>query len=91
MIFQEHHEYMNFRFGEVAFVSADGAPLDVSAQEFTLGAWMVHYPFDRRRATAFHSSSAALDSVWKLNQNSVCRSSPLLPLPFSLSPSPSPL
>lgn len=67
----EHHEYANFRFGEIAFVDANGAAIEVTKEDFTLRVWYVHYPFDKKTATAFSLSSAALDSVWKLNLNSV--------------------
>ena len=63
----EHHEYANFRFGEIAFVDADGAAIEVTKEDFTLRVWYVHYPFDAKTATSFSSNSAALDPAWKLN------------------------
>ena len=67
----EHHEYSNWRFGEVIFTAGTGTPLDVTPADFTVSAWVAHYPFETARATVFSSSSTALDSVWALNQNSV--------------------
>ena len=46
-------------------------PLDIALDDFNISAWVAHYPFETARATTFSSSSAALDSVWRLNQNSV--------------------
>ena len=67
----EHHEYSNWRFGEIIFTDQSLQPLDVDPGDFTVSAWIVHYPFDSQRATTFASSSSQLDSVWALNQNSV--------------------
>ena len=75
----EHHEYSNWRFGEVIFTGGTGnarplpidRPLDVAPTDFNVSAWVTHYPFETVRATVFSSSSPALDSVWALNQNSV--------------------
>ena len=67
----EHHEYSNWRFGEIIFTDQTLQPLDVAEDDFTVSAWVAHYPFDTHRATRFSSSSSQLDSVWLLNQNSV--------------------
>eukprot|EP00911_Craspedida_sp_UC1_P000593 UC1_evm1s452 len=69
----EHHEYANFRYGEIRFYGADGQPIpDLHPHiDFDVSAWVVHYPFDSRAATFFNSSSPALNRVWKLTQNSV--------------------
>lgn len=67
----EHHEYSNWRFGEVIFTDSLNNPLDVGPAEFNLTAWAAHYPWDSQRATSFHSSSPPLNQVWGLNQNSV--------------------
>eukprot|EP00041_Stephanoeca_diplocostata_P024832 m.638946 g.638946 ORF g.638946 m.638946 type:complete len:405 (-) comp22609_c0_seq5:1597-2811(-) len=61
----EHHEYMNWRFGEVEF----SEPIAESA--FTLSAWVVHYPFNDATASEFDSNSPSLNRVWRLNRNSV--------------------
>jgi hypothetical protein len=59
----EHHEYMNFRFGEVIFTEqatngTTGKPLPIEPTPafFTLQAWVVHYPFESARATAWCSA-----------------------------------
>ncbi len=72
----EHHEYSNWRFGEIIFTARPGMsrqdqPLDITLDDFNISAWVAHYRFETARATTFRSSSAALDSVWWLNQNSV--------------------
>jgi hypothetical protein len=68
----EHHEYMNFRFGELIFLHEDSQlPLDVEQSQFELAVWIANYQYDDRRATVFSSSSAELDKVWDFNQNSV--------------------
>jgi len=66
-----HHEYMNWRFGEIIFTDQAGQPIAVDHGDFNLSAWVVHYPYETARATVFTSSSTALDAVWRLNQNSV--------------------
>lgn len=60
-----HHEYMNWRFGEVVFSEA------TPESAFTLSAWVAHYPFNDATASRFTSSSIPLNRVWGLNQNSV--------------------
>lgn len=68
----EHHEYMNWRFGEIIFVSQDGSPLSaLPGVEFNLSVWIAHYPFNTNRKANFTSSSSILNSVWHLTQNSV--------------------
>lgn len=68
----EHHEYMNWRFGEIVFTSVNGTALEITpGKDFNLSVWVAHYPYDSTRATQFTSSSSVLDSVWHLNQNSV--------------------
>jgi alpha-L-rhamnosidase len=65
--------YSNWRFGEAIFTDGEGQPLNIEPTDFSLSAWVVHYPFDASRATSFSSGSpsSALDRVWALNQNSV--------------------
>ena len=67
----EHHEYSNWRFGEVIFTDNTHKPLDVGLTDFSITAWVVHYSWESQRATSFRSSSRPLDQVWDLNQNSV--------------------
>eukprot|EP00038_Savillea_parva_P011094 m.195046 g.195046 ORF g.195046 m.195046 type:complete len:1141 (-) comp19371_c0_seq1:207-3629(-) len=68
----EHHEYMNWRFGEVQFTRGDGTPLEVLPHvDFNLSAWQVWFPWDNARAAVVDTSSSALNAVWALNQNSV--------------------
>lgn len=61
----EHHEYLNWRWGELRFSDADGAPIDL-APHLTVSAWQAEYPWDSHRQAQFKSSSSELDRVWEL-------------------------
>ena len=58
------HNYQNFRYLELTFLDGP-APSDVS-----VGAWGVHYEWDEGQS-AFHSSNATLNHVWRLCENTL--------------------
>ena len=58
------HNYQSFRYLELTFLDGP-APRDVS-----VGAWAVAYEWDPGQS-AFHSSNATLDRVWRLCENTL--------------------
>ncbi len=62
----QHHEYLEFRYGELLFDAA--APATLAVSDLDVSAWVVHLPSDTRAASsaALNTSSAALDAVWGL-------------------------
>ena len=69
----EHHEYMEFRYAELVVVSSgrsvdeDAASLPASLD---VSAWTVGYSW-REVDSAFTSSDATLDAVWRLSRDTL--------------------
>ena len=63
----EHHEYMEFRYGELKIIDETEFPF----QNFSLTAWRVRYKWDETQKAQFVSSSAMLNKVYELCENTL--------------------
>lgn len=63
----EHHEYMEFRYGELKIIDETEFPF----QNFSLTAWRVRYKWDETEKAQFVSSSAMLNKVYELCENTL--------------------
>lgn len=64
----EHHEYMEFRYGELFFRDTSGIALDIKQSDLEPSVWVVNYPWDEKRASRMITSSQKLNRVFAFNQ-----------------------
>ena len=71
--FFEHHEYMEFRYAELVVVSGGHSGSEEAASlpaSLNVSAWTVGYPW-REDDSAFVSSDATLNAVWRLSRDTL--------------------
>ena len=70
----EHHEYMEFRYGEIALLpSVQRAGRKTRAPAvptISVSTWKVQYPFESTESH-FSSSDKMLDRIWELSKNTI--------------------
>ena len=60
----EHHEYSNWRFGEIFFTDQSHKPLDVDPEDFTVSAWVVANC--SLNATCFWNLILKMQDEWRI-------------------------